>query len=564
MPGGLLNLVTCGPQSIILNGNPKKTFFKATYSKYTNFGLQKFRIDFKGLRTLKLKEESKFTFKIPRYAEMLMDAYFCIDLPTIWSPIYPPQDVNDVWRPYEFKWMEHIGTEMIKEVVIFVGGHVIQKYSGSYIQHLVDRDYPASKKHVFDKMTGHVSECHDPANSGGRIHTYPSAYYSGNQNGENPSIRGRKLCIPLNAWFQHNTKMAVPLIALQYAEIQVEITLRPIVELFIVRDVLDAENNYPYTQPDPNNGVTQMFRFLQSPPSTALDVNDYTDKRILWNAEPHLICTYGFLSDDEARVFASNEHRYLIKEVREYFFPKIHGAKKLQIYTSGLVSSWMFHFRRSDVKFRNQWTNYTNWAYEYKPYGLLDAPIASSYQYNDYGVQESSTSTPLELSQPNGFGPGVNPNCESTPWMITGPYSFENEKNILLDFAILLDGNYRENKQNSSVYESIEQIRTSNGSGKDGVFYYNFTMDTAPSQFQPSGALCMDSFKKIELEFTTIMPPLDESAETLAICDSNGVQIGVNKSTWEIYQYSYDMMLFEERYNILHFIGGNCGLMYAR
>ena len=148
--------------------------------------------------------------------------------------------------------------------------------------------------------------------------------------------------------------------------------------------------------------------------------------------------------------------------------------------------------------------------------------------------------------------------------MITRQYSYENEKNILLDFAILLDGNYRENKQNSSVYESIEQIRTSNGYGKDGVFYYNFTMDTAPSQFQPSGALCMDSFKKIELEFTTIMPPLDETAETLAICDSNGVQIGVNKSTWEIYQYSYDMMLFEERYNILHFIGGNCGLMYAR
>ena len=113
---------------------------------------------------------------------MLMDAYFCIDLPTIWSPIYPPQDVNDVWRPYEFKWIEHIGTEMIKEVVIFVGGHVIQKYSGSYIQHLVDRDYPASKKHVFDKMTGHVSECYDPANSERRIHTYPSAYYSGNQN----------------------------------------------------------------------------------------------------------------------------------------------------------------------------------------------------------------------------------------------------------------------------------------------------------------------------------------------------------------------------------------------
>ena len=52
MPGGLLNLIAVGNQNVILNGNPTKTFFKATYSKYTNFGLQKFRIDYIGLRTI--------------------------------------------------------------------------------------------------------------------------------------------------------------------------------------------------------------------------------------------------------------------------------------------------------------------------------------------------------------------------------------------------------------------------------------------------------------------------------------------------------------------------------
>jgi hypothetical protein len=55
MPGGLLNLVSEGNNNIILNGNPTKTFFKTTYSKYTNFGLQKFRIDYEGSTTLKLQ-----------------------------------------------------------------------------------------------------------------------------------------------------------------------------------------------------------------------------------------------------------------------------------------------------------------------------------------------------------------------------------------------------------------------------------------------------------------------------------------------------------------------------
>jgi len=48
MPGGLMQLVSEGQQNIILNGNPSKTFFTTTYAKYTNFGLQKFRVDFEG------------------------------------------------------------------------------------------------------------------------------------------------------------------------------------------------------------------------------------------------------------------------------------------------------------------------------------------------------------------------------------------------------------------------------------------------------------------------------------------------------------------------------------
>ena len=73
MAGGLLNIVAVGNNNLILTGNPSKTFFKVTYSKYTNFGLQKFRIDYSGLRELRLTEPSVFSFKIPRYADLLMD-----------------------------------------------------------------------------------------------------------------------------------------------------------------------------------------------------------------------------------------------------------------------------------------------------------------------------------------------------------------------------------------------------------------------------------------------------------------------------------------------------------
>ena len=88
MTGGLLNLVSEGNQNVFLTGNPSKTFFKAVYKKYTNFGLQRLRIDYDGQRYLSMEQETLFSFKVPRYAELLMDTYLVITLPDIWSPVY--------------------------------------------------------------------------------------------------------------------------------------------------------------------------------------------------------------------------------------------------------------------------------------------------------------------------------------------------------------------------------------------------------------------------------------------------------------------------------------------
>jgi hypothetical protein len=157
MPGGLMNLVSLGQQNILLNGNPSKSFFKAVYRKYTNFGLQKFRVDFEGAKTLRLTEESNFTFKIPRYADLLADCYLSIALPNIWSPILPPQQINEAstaeglgnieqWAPYQFKWIENIGSKIISKISITCGNYTLQEYSGDYLLAAMQRDFTNTKK----------------------------------------------------------------------------------------------------------------------------------------------------------------------------------------------------------------------------------------------------------------------------------------------------------------------------------------------------------------------------------------------------------------------------------
>ena len=573
MAGGLLNLVAYGNQNVILNSNPKKTFFKSTYAKYTNFGLQKFRIDFDGQRNLRMSEDSKFTFYIPRYAELLMDTYLVITLPNIWSPVLPPMNCNESWTPYEFKWIDNLGTQMIKDITISVGGQTLQKITGGYLLALVQRNFNGTERDLYNRMTGNIPEMNNPAYYSANNGKYPNAFYNYTNNpaGVEPSIRFRKLYIPINAWFSMSSKMAFPLVALQYNTLQIDITLRPVRDLFVIRDVSNVntgEETLPsyfpqyttpnYIQPNFNDNLQQFHRFIQPPPNVELNYGNST--RSDWNADIHLMSTYCFLSADEAKQFASMPQQYLIKSVYEWNYENVTGSRRVWLQsTLGMVSSWLFYFQRSDAYLRNEWSNYSNWPYNYKPVPLIPAP-------NEL-IPCPWTPPPCDDSSLVGcYGPGWNPVLnEPTGLFMTQSFSVENQKDILLNLGILLDGKYRENILDAGVYNYLEKYTSSRGSAPDGLYCYNFCLNTEPTEFQPSGAINASKFSTIELEFTTFYPPLDPSANFLTICDpETGVPIGVNKPTWRIYDYNYNLTIFEERFNMLTFVGGNCGLMYAR
>ena len=559
MTGGLLNLVSEGNQNIILNGNPSKSFWKSTYAKYTNFGLQRFRLDFEGTPTLRLTEESTFTFKVKRYADLLMECYLTVTLPNIWSPILPPREIVNPdgtkgysdWAPYEFKWIDNIGAQMISEITITCGNQTIQQYSGQYLLSTVQRDYSADKKALFNEMIGNVSELNDPANAGARVNSYPNAYYMENPVGAQPSIASRVLYIPLGAWFNLKTQMAFPLVALQYNELQVNVTFRPINELFKIRDVFDAANNFPYVAPNFNQYYMQMHRFLHPPPNVELGFGSYLDTRSIWNSEINMNCTYCFLSNDESKLFAKNEQKYLIKQVHETSFYNITGQNKVDLESLGLVTGWMFYFRRSDANLRNEWSNYTNWPYNYLPSDAYPAPTDTGYNNPD----------PLG---PLTIGPGTNPDGTSSGLMINQIYNPQNRKEILVELGILLDGQYRENMLPVGVFDYIEKYTRTTGNAPSGLYCYNFCLNTSPYDLQPSGAMNMNKFKNVQFEFSTIAPPLDPNAQVLTICDpETGDIIGVNKSRWNIYDYNYDLYVMEERVNVVTFVGGNAALMYA-
>jgi hypothetical protein len=543
MTGGLMNLTAAGNENIVIHGNPKKTFFKAVFKKHTNFGLQRFRIDFEGNRVLNFTTPTILDFKVPRYAELLYDTYVCVTLPHIYSPLLYKGE-NQLGRnliPYEFRWIDEIGTNMIREVEIYTGGTTLAKYSGEYLSCVKERDFTNAKKDLWNRMTGNVPEINDPASANGNINVYPNAMYI-DESGVEPSIRSRKIYIPLDAFFCESSKMALPLVALQYQEVSIRLTFRPTYQLYTLNNIADIQNDTCISYriaPNPNDPDNQLWRFLQAPQDVAASQELYNQNRNDWNSDVHLVGTYVFLGQEERRTMAQNTHTILLKQVKEYDFLGQAGSKIIEMESRDLLSGYMFRFRRSDALTRNEWSNYTNWAYK--------------------NVQPQALNEDLPLLEGNEI---PNPNS----FHITGPIGTyaHNQKEILSEIGILMGGVYREKVLDSGIFNYIEKYNRSTGGAKDGLYMYQFGLNSNKKEYQPSGAMNVNRFAEVSMEYNTIEPPFNPMGALVEyICDASSNPIGFRKNTGSLNSYNYDMKVFEERYNVLIIKSGRAGLMMS-
>ena len=560
MTGGLMNLVAYGNENLLFNGNPKKTFFKATYQKYTNFGLQRFRIDYEGTKIINEKVNTILNFKIKRYAELLYDTYFVFTLPTIYSPIYHYNTEEGVtnkngheFAPYEFRWIEEVGTNMIEEIEIYSGGISLAKYSGEYLNCLKERDFSSTKKDLWNRMTGNISELNDPGNSNGNINNYPNSMFTEAGLSPEPSIRGKKLYIPIDAFFCDSSKMALPLVAMQYQEVTISVELKPMMDLYTINNINETPDQLTglsyRMRPNKNVLEHQLWRFLQAPQDKFASTSKYNKNVFDWKADVHLIGTYVFLGQDERRVFAAKEHKLLYKQIYTYDFFDIAGSKIVEIESKDMVSNYMWRFRRSDAYLRNDWSNYTNWPYK--------------------DVIPQSTKIINDSELPNPAYHNFTGNVGSTFIDQNGNVKTENYpvnlKNILIDLGISMDGVYREKILDAGVYQYLEKYMRTSGGSKDGLYCYNFCLDSNRRVYQPSGAMNVNKFKKVFFEFNTIEVPIDISGTNVEyICDLNGNAIGFRKTKSVLNEYNFDLRIFEERYNILIIQGGRIGLLNAR
>jgi hypothetical protein len=185
MGGGLMELVAKGSQDIYLTGNPQITFFKHLYKRHTNFSIESVEQTFSGDVNFGLKSK----LEIKRSGDLLSQIILEIEIPKIHS------SDNSV------TWINSLGHAIINEVEIFIGGQLIDKHYGEWLEIWSELTLDNSKQDGFKHMIGNFGTSNN--NSG------PFTLY-----------------IPLQFWFCRNIGLALPLISLQYHTIEIDVKFR--------------------------------------------------------------------------------------------------------------------------------------------------------------------------------------------------------------------------------------------------------------------------------------------------------------------------------------------------
>jgi hypothetical protein len=256
MGGGLLQLVAYGAQDAYITGNPHITFWKVLYKRHTNFAMEAFRVNFTGSP----QYGQRVVAIINRNADLMYKTYLEVQLPDT-------QGVNVKWTS---AFERRLGYQLLKKVEVEIGGQIIDTHYGEwlFLWENLTSNFDNSVK--LDALTGGYL--------GGTETTAISC-------GGRPAI----LYIPLQFWFCRNPGLALPLIALQYHEVRINVTLSP------ATDLVTAE-------------VTGNPTSLQTVSAAAAKLPQLKDMA--------LYIDYVYLDVDERRRFAQQSHEYLIDQLQ--------------------------------------------------------------------------------------------------------------------------------------------------------------------------------------------------------------------------------------------------------
>jgi hypothetical protein len=496
MGGGLMQLVAYGSQDVYLTGNPQITFFKVVYRRHTNFSLEPIQQVFNGIANW----GHTVSATISRNGDLLYRTYVSITLPQVAA-------VGSV----QFRWLNWLGHIIVQQAEVIIGGQRIDRHYGHWLHIWNELTQTFGHQAGYATMVGNV-----PKLVQSTIDTTPSI----------------TLYVPLRFWFNRNVGLALPLIALQYHDVQINLTLANVQDCYWA------------------SGASRV-------PGDLTDVSLWVD--------------YIYLDTDERRRFAQASHEYLIEQLQYTGDIPIQSTTEiLKMAFNHPVKEVIWTIQKGsliDASLTSnvggqQWFNYTdsvdytyfsgtpqdplgggigtaafnvgNWYASLPMTGTANGSIATAGQY---GVSGSSIAA-LNFNDLFGTAPS---SASSRAWTANLPV-FDSGENPVSLAKIMLNGHDRLTAREGRYFNTVVPQECHTNCPAIGINVYSFAL--TPEEHQPSGTC---NFSRVDIAQLNMNI-------TPATYTSTLTQSGVDNANCRIYATNY---------NVLRVLSGMAGLAFT-
>ena len=294
-----MQLVAYGAQDVYLTANPQVTFFKQLYRRHSNFAMESIEQTFNGVGNFGKRVQCT----ISRNGDLITRVYVQVTLPAIDNSVVLGNDGG-------FSWVPYIGQYLINNVYVEIGGQQIDKHYGEWLHIWNELTLPTGKQLAYlnmvngyggialtpdhactlcatevDALDAHTLSCVNPMIiSQGDDCAFGNSTVVDAWNAVHGCIPEQTLYIPLEFWFNRHTGLALPLIALQYHEVKINVEFENLQYLCNVSGAQSAQTL---------NNVSQQGLVACS-----------------------LYVDYIYLDTEERRRFAQVAHEYLIEQLQ--------------------------------------------------------------------------------------------------------------------------------------------------------------------------------------------------------------------------------------------------------
>ena len=293
MAGALMQLVAYGTQDVPLTSDPEVTYWVFKYKKHSNFAIESIEQTFNGQADF----GRRVTCTISRNGDLAGRTYLQVTLPEI------NQQMGSNGSGVYARWLDFPGEQLVAQIDVDIGGQRIDRQYGEWMHLWNQLTMTAAQQRGYFKMIGNTTQL-----------TFITDPSFSDVDGPCDSLAPRQVCAPRNAlpettlyipllfWFCTNPGLALPLIALQFHDVKINIDFRPLSECLWAVTTLSCATagvaQTASTQFAPGRNVQASVAYNQSMVAASL----YVD--------------YVFLDTRERETMARNAHDYLITQLQ--------------------------------------------------------------------------------------------------------------------------------------------------------------------------------------------------------------------------------------------------------